>query len=363
MTVDAKHRLSAETLIPLRAPHAVMAGLLDHFGEHGEVSGAGEAWSITFEIGTASAALRPQGIEFRVEARDDTSLSFLQWSVVEHVLEFAPGETPEVTWSGGVGAGAPLPYFREMRVVAARLVTPRMRRVTLAGRDLARFSHDGIHVRLLLPPRPGVKVAWPVMAADGRQAWPEGERPVSRVYTIRRIDVAAGEIDIDFVLHEGDDMPGAHFGATAEPGMVLGMTGPGGGNLKAAANYLFLGDETALPAISRLLEELPSGATAKAFIEIADDGERQDLTLRPGVELFWLSRRDRPAGASTLLADALFALGPDAGGGSDTYVWAGCEFSAARAIRDHLKRVVELPKGRSLVTSYWRRGQAGEFDD
>ena len=362
MTVDAKHRLSAETLIPLRAPEAVMVGLLDHFGEHGEVSVIGDTWSVTFEIGTATAALRPQGIEFRVEARDDTSLSFLQWSVVEHVLEFAPGETPEVIWSGGVRAGAPLPYFREMEVVAAAHVTPRMRRVTLSGRDLARFSHDGIHVRLLLPSRPGAKVVWPVMAADGRQAWPEGERPVSRVYTIRRIDVAAGEIDIDFVLHKGDDMPGAYCGATADPGMTVGMTGPGGGNLRAASSYLFFGDETALPAISRLLEELPSGATAKSFIEIADDGERQNLPLRSGVELTWLSRHGRPAGTSTLLADALFALGPDAGG-SDTYVWAGCEFSAARAIRDHLKRVVGLPKGRSLVTSYWRRGQAGEFDD
>jgi NADPH-dependent ferric siderophore reductase len=361
MTVDTIRRLRAETLIPLRAPHAVMAGLLDHFGEHGEVSGAGDAWSVTFEIGTATAALRPQGIEFRVEARDDTSLSFLQWSVVEHVLEFAPGETPDVTWSGGIGAGAPLPYFREMRVVAAEHVTPHMRRVTLSGRDLSRFAHDGIHVRLLLPPRPGMQVVWPVMAADGRQAWPEGERPVSRVYTIRRIDVAAGEIDIDFVLHDGDGMPGAHFGSAAEPGMTVGMTGPGGGNLKVAANYLFFGDETALPAISRLLEELPSGATAKACIEIADDGERQDLPARRGIEVTWLLRDGRPAGTTTLLADALSSLGPDVGR-SDTYVWAGCEFSTARAIRDHLKRV-SLPKGRSLVTSYWRRGQAGEFDD
>jgi NADPH-dependent ferric siderophore reductase len=362
MTIDARHRLRAETLIPLRAPHAVMAGLLDHFGEHGEVSGAGDAWSVTFEIGSAAAALRPEGIEFRVEASDDTSLSFLQWSVVEHVLEFAPGETPDITWSGGIGAGAPLPYFREMEVVAAEHVTPHMRRVTLSGRDLSRFAHDGIHVRLLLPPRPGVQVVWPVMAADGRQAWPEGERPVSRVYTIRRIDVAVGEIEIDFVLHEGDYMPGAHFGSTAEPGVTVGMTGPGGGNLKVAGNYLFFGDETALPAISRLLEELPSAASAKAFVEIKNDSERQDLTLRPGVELTWLSREGRPAGTGTLLADALSTLGSEAGI-SDAYVWAGCEFSTARAFRDHLKRVVNLPKGRSLVTSYWRRGQAGEFDD
>lgn len=360
--MNARHRLRAETLIPLAAPDAVMQRLLDHLGEHGEVSGGAGAWSVDFDIGRASAALQPGGIAFQVEAGDDTSLSFLQWSVVEHVLEYAPGETPDISWSGGIRAGAPLPYFREMRVVAARLVTPRMRRLTLTGHDLARFSHDGIHVRLLLPPRPGVKIVWPVMAADGRQAWPEGERPVSRVYTIRRIDVPAGEIDIDFVLHDGDDMPGAYFGATAEAGMTVGMTGPGGGNLKPAPAYLFFGDETALPAISRMLEELPPAATAKAFIEIADDGERQEPAARAGVEVNWLSRGGRLAGTTTLLADTLSALGAVAGS-SGAYIWAGCEFSAARSIRDHLKHVVKLPKGRSQVTSYWRRGLSGEFED
>lgn len=362
MTMDARYRLRAATLIPLKTPDTVMQRLLDHMGEHGELSGGGGAWSVRFDIGRASASLKPGGIAFEVEAGDETSLSFLQWSVAEHVLEYAPGETPDISWSGGIRAGAPLPYFREMRVVSARLVTPHMRRLTLAGHDLARFSHDGIHVRLLLPPRPGVKVVWPVMAADGRQAWPEGERPASRVYTIRRIDVAAGEIDIDFVLHEGDDMPGAHFGETAEAGMTVGMTGPGGGNLKPAPAYLFLGDETALPAISRILEELPADTTARAFIEIADDGERQDLAARPGVEVEWLSRGGRPAGTTTLLADTLAGLGADARD-AGAYIWAGCEFSAARSMRDHLKRVVELPKGRSLVSSYWKRGQSGEFED
>jgi NADPH-dependent ferric siderophore reductase len=359
MTSTAAPHLKAETLIPLSAPQKVMAELLDHLSEHGTISGSAEVWSAAFDIGSASAELRPGAIAFRVEARDDTSLSFLQWSVVEHVLEYAPGETPEVTWTGGLSAGAPLPYFREMRVVAAKNITPRMRRLTLAGHDLARFASHGIHIRLLLQPRPGAEIVWPIMGADGRQAWPEGERPVLRIYTIRRIDVAAGEIDIDFVLHDGNDMPGAHFGQNAKPGTVVGMTGPGGGNLKAAQDYLFLGDETALPAMSRMLEELPAGVTAKAFIEIEDDAERQQLALQPGVEIEWLSRQGRHAGTTTLLADALAALTLS---DPDTYIWAGCEHAAARAIRDHLKSL-GLPKGRSQISSYWRRGQAGEIED
>mgnify|MGYP001285217322 CR=1 FL=1 len=352
----------ADTIIPLKTPRSVMAALLDHFGEHGTVTGHEEAWSVAFEIGTASARLLDGSISFQVEAPDDTSLSYLQWGVVEHVLEFAPAEQPNVVWRGGFAQGSQLPYFREMRVLSARNVTPRMRRITLAGENLERFARHGMHVRLLLRPRPDTDVVWPVMAADGRQAWPEGERPVPRVYTLRRIDVAAGTVEIDFVLHEGDDMPGARFGAEAKPGDLVGMTGPGGGTLKPSPSYLFLGDETALPAIGRLLEELPDGAMAKAYVEIADDAERQDIALKPGVELVWLSRGGKLAGSTDGILQALRDV-PDAFWGDDPYVWAGCEQSTARAIKAHLADTVQLKKGRSVVGTYWKRGAAGEVDE
>lgn len=354
--------LTADTIISLQSPQAVMAALLEHFGEHGAVTGNDTAWSVSFEIGTASARLLAGSIAFRVEAQDDTSLSFLQWGVVEHVSEFAPSERPDVVWRGGLAQGAQLPYFREMSVLSARNVTPRMRRITLAGDSLERFARHGMHVRLLLRPNPDTDVVWPVMAADGRQSWPEGERPVPRVYTLRRIDVATGTVDIDFVLHEGDDMPGAGFGAEAKPGDLVGMTGPGGGTLKAAPSYLFLGDETALPAIGRQLEELPDGAMARAYVEIADDAERQDIAVKPGVDLIWLPRDGKPAGSTDNLLEALRNI-PDAFWGEDPYVWAGCEQSTARAIKAHLKDAVQLPKGRSVVASYWKLGHAGEADD
>ena len=101
------------------------------------------------------------------------------------------------------------------------------------------------------------------------------------------------------------------------------MLGPGGGVLKLAPRYLFVGDETALPAISRIVEELPSNARATALIEVADRGEEQVLPPRPGIELNWLSRNGRAAGSTSLLTDALRAL--DASEWTDDlFIWAGC---------------------------------------
>lgn len=360
--MNAHHPLLAETTVRLAAPLDVMTKLREHFVEHGTVTGSDDRWRVEFGIGTAEAQARAGAIAFRVSADDATSLAYLQWGVAEHVCEFAPGETPEIVWEGGVRAGAPLPYFREMRVLRARQLTPRMRRLTLAGRDLERFSHDGLHVRLLLAPEKGVKPVWPVMAADGRQAWPEGPRPVPRVYTIRRIDVDAGEVDIDFVLHEGEETPGATFALDAKPGDVVGMTGPGGGELREANWYLLAGDETALPAIGRMLEQLPAGKKVVALIEIADDAERQELRTEAHLDLRWLSRGGRAAGSTTLLTDAVRALDFPCDDAS-VFVWAGCEHTAARQIRAHLRKERGLQRRDSLVAAYWRRGAAGEVEE
>lgn len=353
---------SAETTIVVASPLAVMAKLREHFVEHGVISGSDARWSAEFGIGTVDAVADGAAMRFRVSASDSTSLTYLQWGVAEHVCEFAPGAAPEIVWRGGVMPGAPLPYFREMRVVREVQVTPRMRRLTLVGDDLRRFSHDGHHMRLLLAPEKGGTPVWPVMAADGRQAWPEGPRPVSRVYTIRRIDVGAGEIDIDFVLHEGEETPGATFAVEARRGDTVGMTGPGGGELRDADWYLLAGDETALPAIGRMLEEMPAGKKAVALIEIADGKERQDLKTDASLELRWLSRDGRPAGTTTLLVDAVKALAFPSENTS-VFVWVGCEHAAAREIRAHLRTDRRLHRRSHLVAAYWRRGAGGEVEE
>jgi NADPH-dependent ferric siderophore reductase len=125
--------------------------------------------------------------------------------------------------------------------------------------DLARYDTlEALHVRLFVPP-PGLsEPAWPMIGADGLlQAPPEGQRPAIRKYTIREIDVAAGTLAIDFVLHD-DAGPGSAFAASVQIGDRIGMAGPGGRGLKQAERYLFVADETGLPALARMLAHLPA---------------------------------------------------------------------------------------------------------
>jgi len=282
----------------------------------------------------------------------------MKMGVVHHVREFAAPQVPEIGWSGDGTTETVPAYFREMRVVRAFDVTPRMRRVVLSGEDLGRFAHDGLHVRLIFPPK-GREPVWPRLGADGCPVWPEGEDAlVARVYTLRHVDVAAGEVWIDILRHDGDETPGSRFAMTAVPGERVGMTGPGGGAIPAARSMILLGDETALPAIARILAGLPATATARAVIEVTGPEEEQYLPSAARVSVEWLHRGTEPRGTGKL-AEILQAVEAE-NLSPDTFVWAGCEFADFRQMRRRVRADWKLPRDRHLVVAYWRKGAAGD---
>ena len=351
---------TASAEVRLSSPEPMMLRLCAHFREFGEVTVNGPCGRIDTGFGTAGLEACKGCLRISAEGRDAVALAYVKLALAEHLLNFALDERPEIVWQGDGAAGSPLPYFREMRVVRTTPVTPRMRRITLAGDDLQRFASGGLHVRLLFPKRRDVPPAWPTTGADGRPCWPEAaDRPEARVYTIRAIDVAKGEVDIDFVLHDGADMPGASFAAGARPGDIVGMTGPGGGSAGEADWYLLAGDETALPAIARILEELPGKAKAVVRVEVADAVERQDLRSAADLDLQWLYRDGAPAGTTDALACAVRDV-PLPRDGRPVFAWAGCEHAAFRSIRKYLRDECDLGRSEHLVVAYWRRGFPGD---
>ncbi|MBL0402578.1 siderophore-interacting protein [Microvirga aerilata] len=348
--------LRAEARVPLSGPRQVMEKLCDYFTEFGSVSRAERSARLEIAYGSISLEVDDGSLNLLAEGCDPTSLAYVKMSVAEHLLTFAADDKPRLVWSGDGAAGTPLPDFREMRVVSAANITPRMRRVRLSGPDLARFATGGLHVRLLIPPRPGVAPRWPVTGEDGRPVWPTGEdRPIVRIYTIREIDVAKGEISIDVVLHEGEDTPGSSWAKQAAPGDVIGLMGPGGGDIPAADWYLFAGDETALPAISRILASLKAECRATAVIEVADSSEEQPLHSAAALDVRWVHRNGAPAGTTSLIEDAVRGIGLPSDG-MRRFIWAGCEQKSCRCLKKLLRKEWQVPTSDHLVVAYWRAG-------
>lgn len=350
--------LNATATVTLSDPLTLLRQLGAHMAEHdlplvldGERA---EAW---LPMGRAVFRLRDPGLVLEASAPAQADIEQIIEFMASHVLEFAGDDRPAIRWSGDAPRGALFADFREMEVVAVRDLTPHMRRITLRGADLGRFATaEHLHVRLYLPPEGVHPPHWPRPGADGLPvAIAPDLRPALRRYTIRRIDVAAGEVEIDFVLH-ADGGPGAGWAARARPGDLCGMAGPGGRNVKPADWVLLAGDETALPAIARILEELPPTAEGLALIEVGSVAEIQPLAAPAGVRVDWLNRQGAEAGTTDLLPAAIRAVTQPEGRSS--FLWVGCEYSAFRAIRSDLRSRLRRSKGDHLVVSYWQRGKA-----
>jgi NADPH-dependent ferric siderophore reductase len=346
--------LIASARVKLGDPRAMLDKLCEHFAEHGTVTMTPRGGRLQGPFGMVDLTTDGAALLVRAEASDPTHLFVVKSSVSEHIVGFAQDEALDFVWSGDGAAQADIPYFHEMTVSGSRALTPRMRRITLSGPDIRRLETGGLHVRVLIPPG-GRKPVWPTAAPDGRVIWPRGEDALTaRVYTIRSIDKARGEVEIDVVLHE--DSPGSVWAMTAQPGDPVGLMGPGGGLVAPADWYLLCGDETALPVIARIAEGLPATARATIRIEIADASERQPIKSAAAIDLDWLHREGAEPGTTELLEKAVRAVDWPKDGAP--YVLAGCEHKSARAIRSYLRRERGLAKDRHLVAAYWRRGHS-----
>ena len=246
----------------------------------------------------------------------------------------------------------------KMRLLQVRDVsrlTPKMVRVVVGGEALSGFvsaSYDD-HVKLFFPHPGEEKPVLPTPSPNG-PVYPEGvPRPAARDYTPRRYDATANTLTLDFVLHDAG--PATAWAAQARPGHFLGVGGPRG-SLVIPDDfdwYLFAGDETALPAIARRLEELPASARVLVVAEIADKDEELRFTSRASVEVRWLHRNAATSGKSSLLQDALADLSLPSGEG---YAWVATEAAAAKALRQYLVEQRGLDKERVKAAAYWKRG-------
>ncbi|MFJ8623053.1 siderophore-interacting protein [Kitasatospora sp. NPDC093550] len=252
-----------------------------------------------------------------------------------------------------------------VEVVETRRITPRTARITFAAEELADTVGGAPDQQLKLCfPRPGQ--AEPVLPApqDDPTGWyqaylaiPEAERPPMRSFTLRRRHPGTRLVEIDFVLH-GDTGPAAAWARRAAPGDRLGMVGPSAlyappvpfAEAAAAADWVLLaGDETALPALATLVGALPAGVRALAYVEVADEAERQPLESRAELAVHWLHRDGAAPGA--LLTGAVRAADLPAG---TPFAWLAGEAGAVRALRRHLVEERGVPKPSVDFTGYWR---------
>lgn len=193
--------------------------------------------------------------------------------------------------------------FTEVEVVSIERLSPTFARVELASPDLADFGVDGPRwdqrIKLIFPD----PVTGGITSTEGADetwfsTWLEQdatERGHMRTYTIRDVRGSDEQTTfvVDMVLHLDGDLvgPGSTWASKAVVGDRIVLLAPrrgypyGGIEFTPApgADLLLVGDETAVPAVCTVLEQLPSDARGAAFLEVPVAGDVQDVRDRKSV--------------------------------------------------------------------------------
>jgi NADPH-dependent ferric siderophore reductase len=243
-------------------------------------------------------------------------------------------------------------YFRaDVRDVVA--LTPNMIRIVFGGEDLRRFvsSGDPDERLVVVLPRAGEREApVPIRQDDGTLDYPAEDEPEMRSYTVRRVDAVTGELVIDFVRHEGG--VAATWAIQARVGDVVYLS-PASGWYRPPADttwQLLMADMTALPALGRILEELPARQRAVVLAEVTEPSDSQRIETSADTTVSWLPGSGNGHAPSRLL-QALQEIELPEGPG---YLWFAGEAAESRAVRKYVRRELGWPTERFTIIGYWR---------
>ena len=178
------------------------------------------------------------------------------------------------------------------------------------------------------------------------------DRPMLRTYTVRHYDDVTKEVTIDFVIHGSEGLAGP-WAAHCQPGDALLARGPGGkwSPIADAAFHLFVGDESALPAIESGLERLDHDARGLVIVETQH--YTRQLAAPAGVDVRWIVRGNEAYRPERLADEVARLPWPEL---HDVSVFAHGERGAVKALRRVL-RDAEVPAERLSISGYWAFGR------
>jgi NADPH-dependent ferric siderophore reductase len=290
-------------------------------------------------------------------------------------------------------------------VASVERVSPSFVRVTFSGADLADFGTPGRVLDQRIKrvfPAPGASVPRLAPSDNWYSAWlalPDDERGAMRTYSIRELLVTdeGTRLVVDFVLHlaPGSTGPASRWADAAAEGDELLVIGPRRGRKEDggieyapgdARAILLAGDETAAPAIARILEDVDRDTQGVAFIEVPEDADILPIATPPGVEVRWLPRAGDAHGtrlipavldhlgaaAPAVIADVdtedplwetptFSSLGEAVAAGAnhaDRYFWIAGESGVVTTLRRHLVKDLGVDRSQVAFMGYWRHGVA-----
>lgn len=314
------HRLTGS----IKGQTTLAFALLDQHTKKLGITIAGDDSEKRFSIWSSTAVFRRLNDDCTVEL--ESSERRLLLTLQSNLAEIFEDNGLTIAWDE-INEGALAPGLSLMHVDSVTRRSPGFTRVRLIGEEASRFATGSLHFRLLLPADPKTP-EWPRISRTGRTVWPE-EKIHKPVYTV----VAQEEDWLDFDIFHHDGSPTCYWMCTNPVGQTVGVMGPGGGWCPSAPVLLLYGDETAQPAIARML------ALAEGKVSAVLASSYEDLGA--------LSDDSRVFRTDNLIQALKSASVPE-----DGYVWFAADAERAREARSHLNGL-GLAKSQFTAAAYW----------
>ena len=247
-------------------------------------------------------------------------------------------------------------------VVSTEVLTPQLVRVVLGGPGLDGIAPpDGSdsYVNAMFVPE-GAPYDVPFDDEAVRDL-PREQRPYPRRYTVRRWDAEQQQLTLDFVVH-GDVGRAGRWAQRVRPGDRLQFRGPAGGWSPdpAADAHLFVGDESALPAIAASLADVPAGRPVVAVLEVEDAAGQIALESPGDLAVTWVHRAGADGPVEDLLPAAVVRVLAERPLPGRVSAFVHGEAVATRAVRRHLLEQGVVAREQLSCSPYWRRGHDDE---
>ena len=226
--------------------------------------------------------------------------------------------------------------IRELEVISSKKISNNMIRLSFFSKDLFDFSDNdkGGYIKFMF-----TKIK--------NESYKELVSP----YTIRNFRKEKLEIDIDFVIHKDGEGIASSWASKVIVGDKIKISGPGP-KQKVNENqdwYFFIGDMSALPAISVNLESLPKNSRGITIIEVLSQSDIINLVKPKNISINWIVNEHEKQFKNLLFKQVtstewLRGL---------PYVWGAGEFSDIKLLRKYFL-TKGLKKENMYLSSYWK---------
>ena len=234
---------------------------------------------------------------------------------------------------------------RKVTVARKECIGDSLVRLYLEGPELKGFRSESPddHIKIFLPDA-------------------SGDLSVKRDYTPRRYDADRNELLLEFVAHPGG--PAAEWAMAAEVGDALEFGGPRGSQKihNPEGRWLLIGDESAIPAIARRIEESAAGEAVAAVLLVQSSADAEAIyswaesvsgaALSIDLSIHCIQRPMSQANDATDILSYLKESNIEAG----TFAWLAGESSMVKSVRRYLMGDLNWPKNYIKASGYWKQG-------